>query len=80
MRNFALFLFFCLIALPAQAQLRVDVTRGSVEALPIAISDFYPENPEFKDLARDIPKIITSNLRGSGLFAPINQGDHKGDS
>lgn len=74
MRNFLVFLSICLWALPAQAQLRVDVTRGNIEKLPIAVSDFYPESPEFNDLARDIPKIITSNLRGSGLFAPINQG------
>lgn len=66
--------FFALVlfAMPAQAQLRVDVTKGSVEPLPIAISPFYPERPEFADLARDIPQIITNNLKGSGLFAPIN--------
>jgi TolB protein len=66
------FLALVVFAMPAQAQLRVDVTKGSVQALPIAISPFYPERPEFSDLARDIPQIITDNLRGSGLFAPVN--------
>ncbi len=66
------FLALVLFALPAQAQLRVDVTKGSVEPLPVAISSFHAERPEFADLARDIPQIITNNLRGSGLFAPIN--------
>lgn len=66
------FIALMLIAAPAHAQLRVDVTKGSVEPLPIAVSGFYAERPEFADLARDIPQIITSNLKSSGLFAPLN--------
>lgn len=65
-------LIVLLVCTPAYAQLRVDVTRGKVEALPVAVSGFYPERPEFAQLAREIPDIITNNLRGSGLFAPIN--------
>ncbi len=72
MTRLFVFLALVLFALPAQAQLRVDVTKGSVEPLPIAISPFFPERPEFAELARDIPGIITSNLKGSGLFAPVN--------
>lgn len=56
----------------AHAQLTVDVTRGKVEALPIAVSSFYPEKPEFAQLAREIPQIITNNLKNSGLFSPLN--------
>lgn len=57
----------------AHAQAEFDITSGKLEALPIAISQFYAESPEFNQLARDIPEIITNNLRGSGLFNPINQ-------
>ena len=57
----------------AQAQAEFDITSGKMEALPMAVSQFYAERPEFNELARDIPEIITNNLRGSGLFNPINQ-------
>jgi len=57
---------------PANAQLRVDVTRGTVEPMPIAISAFHAQSPDLVEFANGIPKIITDNLKGSGLFAPIN--------
>ncbi len=63
-----------LAASPAYAQLKVNVNKGKIEPVPIAISPFYPERPEFAQFAKDIPDIITNNLRGSGLFAPVSPG------
>ena len=59
---------------PAQAQLRVDVNKGKIEPVPVAISPFYAEKPEFAAFAKDIPDVITNNLRGSGLFKPLSPG------
>lgn len=74
MRLILLMLFALIAATPkAQAQLEIDITTGKLEALPIAISPFYPDRPELSDFARDIPQIVASNLEGSGLFAPINR-------
>ncbi len=71
----ALVMMVCLFAAsPAQAQLRVEVNKGKIEPVPIAISPFYPERPEFAQFAKDIPDIITNNLRGSGLFKPVSPG------
>ena len=67
----ACFLLVFLVSSNAFAQLRVDVTRGSVDPLPIAVSGFYPQKPEFADLARDIPNIIIRNLQSSGLFETL---------
>lgn len=67
-------------ALPANAQLRVDVNKGKIEPVPIAISPFYAERPEFAQFAKDIPDIITNNLRGSGLFKPVSPGAFIQDS
>ncbi len=50
------------------AQTRVDITRGTVQPLPIAITDFVGEN----DAGRGITGVITNNLRRSGLFAPVD--------
>ncbi len=57
---------------PAKAQLEVDITSGKLEALPIAVSKFYPENAGYANYARDIPAIIAKNLQNSGLFNPLN--------
>lgn len=62
------------IAMPAHAQLEVNVKRGQIKPVPVAISPFYPERPEFAQFAKDIPEVITNNLRGSGLFAPVSPG------
>ncbi len=77
MKKFAsafLALMVLLIAVPAHAQLEVGVKRGKIEPVPVAISPFYPERPEFAQFAKDIPDIITNNLRGSGLFKPVSPG------
>ncbi|MCI5060790.1 MAG: Tol-Pal system beta propeller repeat protein TolB [Alphaproteobacteria bacterium] len=71
---FALLIFTVLVltGTSARAQLEIDITSGKLEALPIAVSKFYPQKPAFGDLARDIPAIIAQNLQNSGLFAPLN--------
>ena len=56
----------------AKAQLEVDITSGKLEALPIAVSKFYPASGAQANYARDIPAIIAQNLQSSGLFNPLN--------
>ncbi len=74
MKKFLVLAFLVMVATPAHAQLRVDVSKGKIEPVPVAISPFYPERPEFAAFAKDIPDIITNNLRGSGLFKPLSPG------
>ncbi len=59
---------------PAQAQLQVDITRGFVEPLPIAIADFFGEIPEEQKLGNDIAAVVSANLERSGLFRPVDRG------
>src|SRR5438270_10184170 len=56
---------------PAGAVLRLEVTEGNVQPLPIAIPDFLGGSPADGELARNISQVITADLRRSGLFAPI---------
>ena len=63
-----------LAAGPARAELVVDVTRGFVEPLAVAVTDFYGETAEEKKLGSDISGVISANLERSGLFKPIDQG------
>jgi TolB protein len=56
----------------AAAAVRVDVTQGSFQPIPIAIPPFVPVTPENSAVANEITQVITNNLRRSGYFAPID--------
>ncbi len=56
----------------AMAALKLDITQGNVQPIPIAIAPFVPVTPSDTDAAGEITQIITGNLRRSGLFAPID--------
>ena len=59
------------VALPARAQLFIDITEGNVEPLPIAITDFHSENPQVSQTGAQISQVIAADLERSGLFRPI---------
>ncbi|BCM22166.1 dipeptidyl-peptidase 5 [Mesorhizobium sp. J8] len=56
-----------LAILPAQATLELNVNKGNVEPMPIAIPDFQG------GLGPQISEIVTADLKRSGLFAPIDK-------
>ena len=56
--------------LATRAEVVVDVTKGNVEPLPIAITDFLAGG----DLGAKISGVVAADLKRSGLFAPIDQG------
>jgi len=57
----------------ALAQLQVDITRGTVEALPIAIPEFFGKTPQEIETGRKIADLISTDLERSGLFRPIDR-------
>jgi TolB protein len=61
-----------MLAWPAAAQLKLDITQGNVQPVPIAIPDFSGGTGGDTEVARNITQVITANLRRSGLFAPID--------
>jgi len=58
---------------PAAAVVKLDVTQGNVQPLPIALPDFIGSGLPDPGLGRSVTQIIASNLQRSGLFAPIDQ-------
>jgi TolB protein len=56
----------------ARAVLKLDVTQGTVQPIPIAIPDFVGRQAEGSDVGRLISSVITNNLRRSGLFQPLD--------
>ncbi|MFU0505037.1 Tol-Pal system beta propeller repeat protein TolB [Pseudaminobacter sp. NGMCC 1.201702] len=59
-----------LATLPAHALVEIDVNKGNVEPLPIAITDFLSADA----VGAEISGIVAADLKRSGLFAPIDKG------
>ena len=53
----------------ALAALKIDITQGNVEPLPIAVLDFAGDGTVGQDLA----SVITADLERSGLFRPVDR-------
>ena len=72
MRLTSLLLAICLafggsgLAQSAKAEIEVDINKGDVKPLPIAIPAFGG------DRGADIAQVISANLERSGLFAPLD--------
>ncbi len=64
-----------LVTLPlttARAELQLNLRRGVVEPMPIAISAFFTESGDRNALNTKMPQLIRENLENSGLFKPLN--------
>ncbi len=63
-------------AFPAVAQersgpLRIEITEGVIEPLPVAVPTFIAENPAAQEFAESITRVIAADLAGTGLFREI---------
>ncbi len=56
----------------AQAVLRLDVTQGTPQPIPIAIPEFLGGQGGGSDVGRLLTSVITNNLKRSGLFLPLD--------
>lgn len=61
-----------LFAVPGHAQLRLDITQGVRDAVPIAV---VPFGGQAEGGANDIAAVISNDLRMSGRFAPLDRRD-----
>jgi TolB protein len=67
MKRFLLALIFCALSPASYAQLKVDITRGISQPMPVAIPNMGGD----ARLGADIAGVVTANLERSGLFKPI---------
>jgi TolB protein len=51
---------------------RIDIPEGNFQPMPIAIPNFFGGADSDNDTAVGVTQIITANLKGSGLFLPID--------
>src|SRR5580658_1295572 len=56
----------------AKAVVQVPITEGNFQPMPIAIPNFFGGGEGDNDTAVGVTQIITANLKGSGLFVPID--------
>ncbi len=86
MKNFKLFTIFFFIFIfkneYSHSIIEIDITRGNLNPLPIAVSPLSMDKDSKKelekklkldDLGAEISKIIENNLNQSGLFNPLNK-------
>ena len=57
---------------PARAELRIDITRGKVEPMPIAIPSFSGAGNDESQAGREIAGVVAADLERSGLFRPLD--------
>ena len=74
--------FFIFFSFNSHALIEVDITRGNLNPLPVAVSPLFidstSQNKISKELGNlniglEISAIIENNLKKTGLFNPLNQ-------
>ena len=81
MKKFLVLLLFNFFLInKSHALIEIDITRGNLDPLPIAISPLHVdvksenyENLKIKELGEDISKIIEENFKSTGLFNPLKK-------
>jgi len=60
---------------PARAEISIDITRGTVAALPVAVTDFAQgaDAPPASRAGAEISAVIEADLQRSGIFRPVDR-------
>ena len=75
-------IIFLLIHFKAYALIKVDITRGNLSPLPLAVSPLASDKQslsefekilKIKDVGSEISIIVENNLKQSGLFNPLQK-------
>ena len=81
-KNFIILFLITLIPINAFALIEVDITRGNLNPLPLAVSPLSIDDKSKKsfekilkkeNIGSEISTIVENNLRTSGLFNPLNK-------
>ena len=85
MKKIKFYLFVLLLILLPKTSfglIEVDITRGNLNPLPIAVSPLFVESKSVKEfqnllkkenIGEDISSVVESNLKSSGLFNPLKK-------
>jgi TolB protein len=59
-------------ATPAKADLQIDITKGTMQPMPIAITNLVGANAADSQIGRDIAQVVSADLERSGLFKAVD--------
>ncbi len=80
--NLIILTFLILVTTKLHALIEVDITRGNLNPLPIAVSALYSDNETIEalkkeinvdEIGNEISLVIESNLKATGLFNPLEK-------
>ena len=85
-KKIKILLFLTIIFFPniSHSLIEVDITRGNLNPLPIAVSPLFSDentkkqgkkNLKLTDIGSEISKIVENNLSRSGLFNPLDRNE-----
>ena len=63
-----LFLIFFLFPFSIFAELRIDITQGNMDPIPVALLEFNSNDKESYEISSNINNVVSNNLQRSGLF------------
>ena len=75
-------IFLILIPFKSFALIEVDITRGNLSPLPVAVSslsssendrELLQKELDIKDIGFEISKIVENNLKKTGLYNPLSK-------
>ena len=81
-KNFIILFLLLIIPIKANALIEVDITRGNLSPLPLAVSPLSIDENSKKSFEKilkkeniesEISSIVENNLRTSGLFNPLSK-------
>ena len=81
-KNFLITLFIIFIPSYSYSLIEVDITRGNLDPLPVAVSPLSIDDEsrknfqnilKKKNIGSEISNIVENNLKTSGLFNPLNK-------
>ena len=82
MLRILLIFYFFMLPLKVFALIEVDITRGNLNPLPIAVSPLsidetsrqsFEKILKKKDIGAEISLVVENNLKASGLFNPLDK-------
>ncbi len=76
------FIIFFLLSAKAYSLIEIDITRGNLDPLPIAVSPLFQDDSskrnsinalKIENVGSEISLVVENNLKISGLFNPLNK-------
>ena len=79
---YSTFLVFLFLITKANSLIEIDITRGNLDPLPIAVSPLFQDDKSKKNsiselkienIGSEISSVVENNLKISGLFNPLSK-------